>query len=442
MHDNRRILTKLRLLVFLSVLSIVFRSHAEPTFHGNLARTGVYETAGPKSLGGIKWSFKTAGPVLGSPAVSDGVVFIGSADRNFYAVDQKTGAEKWNFATEGPISSSATVANGLVYFLSYDGSCYALDAKTGALAWRFAMQYEKRFEAKGLHGQEPKAQTIPDAFDFFTSSPAVFKDRIYFGSGDANVYALDAHTGKLVWKFATKDVVHSSPSIANGTVYIGSFDSNLYALDAETGAEKWKFKTGEDPVKHNQVGFTSSAAAVDGFVYVGCRDGHLYALAANTGAKKWEFTCKPSWVSSTPAVRDGSIYVGTGSSLQFVGLDAENGKERFTFPMKTGVFSSAAIAGDFVYVGNANGRLQVFDAKSGKLAWEFQTEASKKDVLKILKPDGGFSDNMGVETFSDFEDMYILMYRRYSVGAIMSSPVIDNGEVYFGSADGNVYALH
>jgi len=49
---------------------------------------------------------------------------------------------------------------------------------------------------------------------------------------------------------------------------------------------------------------------------------------------------------------------------------------------------------------------------------------------------------MGAEVFHDFEDMYILMSRRFSVGAIVSSPVIDHGEVYFGSADGLLYALH
>lgn len=415
---------------------------AEPTFHGNLAHTGVYDSLGPKTFAGVSWTFKTGGAVLASPAVADGVVYIGSTDTNFYAIDQKSGEQKWKFETKGPITSSAAVAGGLVYFLSWDGGCYALEATTGNLGWRFATQYEKHFEAKGLHGQEPKEQTIPDAFDFFSSSPAVSKDRIYFGSGDGNVYALDARSGALVWKFATNGIVHSSPAVVENTVYIGSFDSNLYALNADTGKELWRFQGGQDPVKHNQVGFTSSPAVVEDVVYVGCRDGHLYALAAKDGAKKWDFSAKPAWISATPAVRGDSIYIGTGSSLQFVGLKRETGETKFSYDMKTGVFSSAAIAGDLAYVGNANGRLQAFDIHSGKLAWEFQTEASKSDVLKILKPDGSFSENMAAETFHDFEDMYVLMHRRFSVGAIMSSPVVDRSEVYFGSADGFVYALH
>jgi len=110
---------------------------------------------------------------------------------------------------------------------------------------------------------------------------------VFFGSGDGNIYALNAASGVLTWKFKTGDVVHASPAIAGGRLFVGSWDSYFYALDAVTGKEKWRFKTGEDPVIHNQVGIQSSAAVVDGVVYFGCRDSNFYALDAATGEKKW-----------------------------------------------------------------------------------------------------------------------------------------------------------
>src|SRR5437763_14612997 len=113
---------------------------------------------------------------------------------------------------------------------------------------------------------------MQDACDMFTSSPAVANAIVFFGSGDGNVYAADAQTGVLQWKFATKDVVHASPAVVGNTLYIGSCDSYLYALDTESGLGKWSFKTGEDPTIHNQVGFQSSPAVVDGRVHVGCRE--------------------------------------------------------------------------------------------------------------------------------------------------------------------------
>src|SRR6185503_7433448 len=119
---------------------------------------------------------------------------------------------------------------------------------------KFATGGEHRFTAKHLHGIEPAADTMPDPFDFYLSSPAVWNGTIYFGSSDRNLYAVDAATGALKWKYQTGDVVHASPAIADGMVFIGSWDSYMYALDAASGALNWRFKTGEDKDIHNQQG--------------------------------------------------------------------------------------------------------------------------------------------------------------------------------------------
>jgi eukaryotic-like serine/threonine-protein kinase len=414
---------------------------AQNTFHGNNARTGVYDSPGPKRLGGVKWAFKAGSAIVTSPAIADGIVYIAALDGHMYAIDQETGKEKWHFKSSMPIASSPAVVGDTLYFLSSAGSLVALDIKTGQPKWVYSIEYERKFEAKNLHGYPSAAQTIPDAWDLFTSSPAVANGKVYFGSGDGNVYAVDAHAGTLLWKFATKDVVHSSPAVVNNTVYIGSWDSYLYAIDAETGQEKWSFKSGEDNTVHNQVGFQSSPAVVDGTVYVGCRDAHVYALDAATGRKKWDYPTSKSWVIGTPAVRDGMVYVGTSDSSRFMALDAKTGRLRFDFKAGAYMFSSVALAGDLAYAGDHNGRFYAVDAKTGKLAWEFQTEASRKDAMKVLNPDGTLNQDAFAPTFGDFEDMYIDAYRFISIGAIVSSPVVDKGIVYFGSMDGNLYAL-
>jgi eukaryotic-like serine/threonine-protein kinase len=427
----------LGIVVLASQLSV-----AQSTFHGNLARTGVYDSAGPTKFGGVKWTFKTGGPIVASPAIADGVVYIPSADSYLYAIDQETGKEKWKYKSRMPIASSPAIAGGVLYFVSSAGSLGALDIATGKIKWALPTEYERKFEAKNLHGLPPEAQTIPDAWDIFTSSPAVANGKVFFGSGDGNVYAADAQTGVLQWKFATKDVVHASPAVVGNTLYIGSWDSYLYALDTETGLEKWSFKTGEDPTIHNQVGFQSSPAVVDGTVYVGCRDAHVYAIDAATGHKKWDYPTSKSWVIGTPAVRDGVVYVGTSDSSRFMALDAKNGRLRFNFDAKAYVFSSAALAGDLAYVGDHNGRLYAIDIKSGKLAWEFQAPGSKADPLKILNSDGSLNQEvLYAPVFGDFEDMYIGIYKFTTIGSIMSSPVVDKAVVYFGSMDGNLYAL-
>ena len=430
------------IICFLSLIVLAPFAFAQATFHGNIARTGAYTSSGPRQLTGVKWTFKTEGPILSSPAIAAGTVFIGSIDGCLYAVGQQTGQQKWKYQTKGPVSSSPAVADGIVYFGGSDGFFYALAADSGALKWRFATQGERRFEAKNLHGYETKNQMIPDSWDLFLSSPAIFDGGVYFGSGDGHIYALDAQTGALKWKFATQDVVHSSPAIAGGVLYIGGWDSFLYALDARTGVERWRFKTGDDPQVHNQVGIQSSPAVVDGVVYFGCRDAHVYAVDAADGRKKWDYSTRGSWVIGTPAVGDGSVYVGTSDSHLFLGFEAKTGKPKFTLSAKGLVFSSAALAGDLVYVGDFSGRMTAMDAKSGATVWQFQTESSKRDPLKLLGPDGAINEKaVFVSVFRDYQDMVLSITNLFSLGAIMSSPVVDRGAIYFGSTDGILYAL-
>src|SRR5262245_8468527 len=79
--------------VLIFALFVASPALAQSTFHGNLSRTGVYPTAGPTQLNGVVWKFKTQGPIVGSPIIAGGVVYITSLDTHLYAVDQKTGVE-------------------------------------------------------------------------------------------------------------------------------------------------------------------------------------------------------------------------------------------------------------------------------------------------------------------------------------------------------------
>ena len=110
-------LTKIRISVLFVLMFAATMAHsipialAEPTFHGDAGRTGVYETNGPLQLKGTQWTFKTDGPIIGSPAIANATVYFGSTDGNLYAVDQGTGTQKWKFKTFAArqVTSSPTV---------------------------------------------------------------------------------------------------------------------------------------------------------------------------------------------------------------------------------------------------------------------------------------------------------------------------------------------
>jgi outer membrane protein assembly factor BamB len=410
-------------------------------FRGDTQHSGVYAAAGVPSFSKVKWQFHTVGQIISSPAVVGETVYVGGTDGNLYAVDRDAGTLKWKFAAKSRIASSPAVSAGLVYFGAFDGNFYAVDAATGQLKWKFQTGGERRFSGKHLHGSQPAAETMPDPWDCYLSSPVVWNGAVYFGSGDGNIYALDAATGALRWSFKTGDVVHASPAIAAGVLFIGSSDSYFYALDAASGKEKWRFKTGDDLDTHNQVGIQSSAAVLDGIVYFGCRDSNLYALDAATGEKKWAFSTKGAWVITSPAVRDGKVYFATSDSGLFYAMDAKTGAVLFSLNFHGWTtFSSPAVAGDMLYVGSASGKLNAIDLKNQKFAWSFATDASKKNLPSFAKPDG--TADYETAFASDFYDDIMTGYGKLlTLGPILSSPAVADNVIYVGGTDGNLYAL-
>ncbi|MGM9481560.1 outer membrane protein assembly factor BamB family protein [Roseateles sp. NT4] len=413
---------------------------AQGMYRGDAAHTGVLQAQAPRQFKRVKWSFPTGQRIVSSPVWHEGALLFGSDDGNLYSVDAASGRQRWMLATHGPVSSTPAVAGGRVYALSFDGRLYAANAATGELLWKFATEGERRFEARGLHGSLPRTQTFADPFDTYLSSPVVAEGRVYFGSSDGHVYALDAASGALVWKQRTGDVVHASPAYADGRIYVGGWDGKLYALDARTGAQVWAFQAGVDPLMHNQQGFQSSPAVVNGVVFSGCRDGHVYALDAATGRELWNHNTNGSWVNSSPAVSAGQVHVATSDTALYKVLDAATGQLVREHGVQAYVFGSPTIAGDVVLVGVLNGVLQARDKAGGALLWEFQTEASRANRGWVLTADKRFNGSL-LYASNWHEGMAQGAERQQAVGSFFSTPLVANGVVYIGSADGRMYAL-
>jgi outer membrane protein assembly factor BamB len=151
----------------------------------------------------------------GALTLANGVLYVagGTSSLSFvFALNASTGALLWNSATGDNVDTTPAVANGVVYVGSYNGNVYALNASTGTLLWSYSTG------------------------TFVESSPAVANGVVYVGSGvgtvNGNVYALNASTGALLWSYTSgSDSVLSSPTVANGMLYVGwGYPGNLYAF--------------------------------------------------------------------------------------------------------------------------------------------------------------------------------------------------------------------
>jgi outer membrane protein assembly factor BamB len=377
-----------------SALASDAASQSPPTasYRGGPAHVGVYRGGGT-TIVGMQWRFPTDGDVISSPAVVGDRVYVGSGDGHLYALDRVSGAKIWSFDAGAAIASSPAVANGLVLVGSYDGHFFAVDAGTGAVKWRMSTGPLLPFPWGHESG------------DRYTSSPTIAKDVALFGAGDGYVYAVDVASGKVRWRAKTDGRVRTSPAVANGVVFASSFDGRVYAFDLATGKQRWRYDTEGASLNSGNYGFDrrsiqSSPAVADGVVFVGARDGFVYAIDASDGKLKWRYDHKVSWINSSPAVADGVVYDGS-SDAQFVqALDAASGRELWRTPIGAIAWSSPAVAGDQLFIGDGAGRLRVIDRRTGK----------------------------GLSVF-------------VAGAGIFGSPVVAGDLVFFGSADGGVYAL-
>jgi outer membrane protein assembly factor BamB len=410
-------------------------------FRGGPDHAGNYPSAQSPTLASVKWRFSTGAKILSSPAVLDGVVYVGSADGNLYALDARDGKRKWSYATGGAVNGSPACDGRRVIVSSLDGLIHAVDAVSGKAIWTFRTGGERRFSAPGIHGAQPATEQMPDPFDVFLSSPALSGGTVFIGSGDHHVYALDAASGALKWKFATGDVVHASPAVAGGVVYIGSWDRRLYALDAATGAMKWAFVTGDDPEQHNQIGIASSAAVAGGIVYFGCRDGHFYALDAADGRLHWKLDNHKGWVIASAALAGATVCFPTSDGTRFKALDGPSGKLLFDLANRAISFSSPAVTGKLAYYGSSDGWVHRVDLAAGRETAAFQTDGSRANAAKYTDAEGRLVSR-ALYPSGTLDGMIIGLERMFTLGSVLSSPVIADGVLFVGSTDGTVYALN
>ena len=255
--------------------------------------------------GTTNWTFDTGMRIVGSPAVSDGVVVFGSANYNIYGLDTKTGKELWHLTTNQAVMGAATIHDGVAYIGGGDGRMFAIDIHTGEVQWAFS-------ELK----------------NYVLTRPLVYNDKLYFGTWDTHFYALNLADGSLVWKWnngrSNPKLSPASvwPVAANGRIFITAPDRYFTCLDAETGEQIWR--TNEYKVRET-VGLSEDGKTI----YSKCMWDTIVALDATTNdvQVRWVSNAKFGYEHNPamPLEKDGTLWVSTKNGL-LLGLDAQTGK--------------------------------------------------------------------------------------------------------------------
>jgi len=232
-------------------------------------------------LGGISYVTPTVDSILNN-------IYLGVSNKNFFAINYKTGKIAWNLIGDAPINSSAVISgNRRLFFTSELGTLYGFDIKTNKVQTEAYWKY--------------------DLGEVITRSPAIDnKYHLYFGSDSGHVFKVvinDDGTVKKLWTKSLGSPIKTSPVIdADGAIYVGNDNGDLVKLDSATGQIIWSFPTG---------GAIKSTPSISEFgtIYVANMNGDIYALKTDKTIR-WKYQTDAP-ISSNLLYINNSIYVGS-----------------------------------------------------------------------------------------------------------------------------------
>ena len=250
------------------------------------------------------------------------------------------------------------------------------------------------------------------------SSPAVVDGRLYLGSGDNRIVALDADTGELIWERPVRGPVDSSPAVAGSSVFIGLRDGTVLSLHKDSGELQWEFPTGGI--------FATSPVVLEGILYIGSGDGKLYTLDAQTGEVRWSYQTN-GHIASDPAINDDIVAVLSQDSYLHI-VDKHTGRKRLDYHTKF-ARGSPALSGDWVYTADQIGIVAAIDWHKREYPFEknirwFKTQLWAWGALRDLPPLKG------------------LEWATFAPGSLVASPIVTEDRLYVASSEGQVHALH
>jgi outer membrane protein assembly factor BamB len=269
--------------------------------------------------------------------------------------------------------------------------------------------------------------------DAVEGAPAIANGVVYVGSFDKHLHAIELATGKLKWKVKLS-YIKASPSVKGDRVFVGDLDGKFYCLSAADGKVLWTFETG---------GEIAAGCNFHGDnILIGSHDSTLYCLDPN-GKKLWEVITDGPVNGSPVVVGDVTFVAGCDSILHV--LDAKTGKELGTVDLEGQAAATAAVHGEFAYVGTMANQVVAVDWKNKKKLWAFEAPARQQPfyasavVTESLVVAGGRDQKVyGIDRKTGKQ-----AWSFQAAGNFDGSPVVVGDRVYAGcmSSEGEFYVL-
>jgi outer membrane protein assembly factor BamB len=323
----------------------------------------------------------------------------------------------WRFTDRPLLEFPPIFVGGKLYFVNNNGFAHALDADTGKTLWKRRIG---RLNA---------------------SSPAFYKNRLYIVNlVPGHIVKLDAKTGRTIWKRSLPGRAESSPVVIDRTVYFGCENGELFAMSTGKGQVRWSTPLGG--------AIKAAPAYYGGKLFVGDYGGYMNAVDAKTGKLVWQSgSLGPGFGGSgafysTPAVAYGRVYAGNNDARVY-SYDTGSGELAWSYSTGGYAYSGPAVANTkhsppTVFIGSFDGNVYALDAKDGSVRW---SRSAGGQVIGSLSAIG---DIVYVAEFTDKTTSGFMMRSgkrvfRYPYGTY--TPVISDGRRIYLTGYSSITAL-
>lgn len=286
------------------------------------------------------WRTKPTGELLEfPPSLAKGRLFLVENNARVFALSARTGRKLWRRDLGALAASTPTYDKGRLYVAilcvrpctdsigstksNGRGRIAALDARTGKTIWK---------------------RDLPSRAE---STPVVVRDRLYFGTEDGTVYGLKTSNGRTDWTHQAADSVKASLAYKDGRLYFGDYAGAVTALRARDGKLVWS-RSNVSPEN-----FYAAPAVGFGRIFLSTTDGKVHALRMN-GNVDWTFSAGPQgYIYAAPAIAaprglGPTVFIGAHDE-RFYALDARSGRVRWSKRAGGRISGTAAIIGEYVY---------------------------------------------------------------------------------------------
>lgn len=279
---------------------------------------------------------------------------------------------------ERRILAQPVIADGVVYTLDSEGSARAFRATDGDRLWRKDLRPE----------DETGGGTIGGGL-------AIVGKRLYATTGLADVVALDAATGKEIWRRRVAGPVRSAPTVVEGRVFVTSVEGKTYALSANDGHQIWS-QDGTTAISSVLGG--ASPAVAEGVVVVAYSSGDLFALRADNGREIWsDYLPLPSRtnqidnladIRASPVIDKGVVFAISNSG-RMAAINLHTGNR--LWEQRVGGIQVPWVSGDYVFVVTSEGELACLGRTDGRVRWvhqlpRYENEKKKEDPIEWTGP--------------------------------------------------------